>query len=364
LRKPKAWKLLTGLAVAGVLAVSLAGCGTSSSTGPSSGGQVSLLETGSTLLYPLFNIWVPDYTAKNTNIHITTQGTGSGTGISQATNGSAQIGASDAYMNDAFLQKTPGMLNIPMAISAQQINYNVPGLNDVHLKLNGPALAKIYSQTTYWDDPAIATLNPGMKLPHKVIVPVHRSDGSGDTFIFTQYLTFSTPSWKAGPNAGLNISWPAVQGGVGANGNPGMVQALQQNQYSIAYVGISWLDQTNAAKLGEAQLQNYDGNFVLPTPDTIQAAANALYKTTPQDERISLVFASGANSYPIINYEYAIINQKQANADTATAVKNFLTWALSPTGGGSTTYLDKVHFQPLPPSIVTLSQNQINKIGS
>lgn len=365
MRMPRTWKLLTGIALAAVLAVSLAGCGTAPSANTSSsGGQVSLLETGSTLLYPLFNIWVPDYTAKNPNVQITTNGTGSGTGISEAEKGVAQIGASDAYMADSAVQQYPGMLNIPLAISAQQINYNVPGLNNINLKLSGPVLAKIYSQTTYWDDPAIAALNPGVKLPHKVIVPIHRVDGSGDTFIFTQYLTKSTPGWANGPAAGLSISWPPVQGGIGANGNPGMVQALQQNQYSIAYVGISWLDETKSANLGEAELKNHDGNFVLPTPETITAAADALYKTTPPDERISLVFAPGANSYPIINYEYAIINQKQANAATATAVKNFLTWALSSTGGGSATYLNKVHFQPLPAAIVQLSQNQINKIGS
>ncbi len=362
MRKPRVWKLLTGLAVAGVLAVTLAGCG--ASPGGASGSQVSLLETGSTLLYPLFNLWVPAYTANHKNVQITTNGTGSGTGISEAENGSAQIGASDAYMDKTSLAVNPGMLNIPLAISAQQINYNVPGLNNVHLKLSGPVLARIYSRTTYWDDPAIARLNPGVKLPHKVIIPIHRADGSGDTFIFTQYLSDSTPSWKNGPGAGLNINWPAVPGGVAAQGNPGMVQNAQQTPYSIAYIGISWLDQTRQKGLGEAELQNRAGNFLLPTPATVQAAAGAMYKQTPADERISLVFAPGAQSYPIINYEYAIINRKQADAATATAVKDFLTWALSSSGGGAPSFLNQVHFQPLPAAIVRLSQDQINRIGS
>ena len=346
------------MAAALVLVLALAGCG---GPAPSNSG-VSLLETGSTLLYPLFNLWVPDYTAKNPGVKITTQSTGSGTGQAQAVNGAAQLGASDAYLSDAQMQKTPGMLNIPLAISAQQINYNLPGVTG--LKLSGPVLAKIYSQSTYWDDPDIARLNPGVKLPHEKIIPIHRSDGSGDTFIFTQYLSFSTPSWKDGPGFGTNVSWPAVPEAIGAKGNDGMVSALEQNKYSIAYVGISWLAQATKAGLGEALLQNRDGNFVLPTADTIKAAADALFDKTPKDERISLIFAPGAQSYPIINYEYVIVKQKQPDADTAKAIKDFLTWGLDPNNGGAASYLDKVHFQPLPASIVKLSQDQINSIGS
>ena len=325
--------------------------------------NVSILETGSSLLYPLFNLWVPDYTKANPNVQLTTQSTGSGTGLAMATNGTAQIGASDAYMSDGMLAKTPGMLNIPLAISAQQINYNLPGLNDKNLSLSGPVIAGIYSGSiAYWDDPAIKALNPGISLPHQTIVPVHRSDASGDTFIFTQYLTDSTPSWKSSLGAGLSVSWPAVQGAIGANGNPGMVQALEQNPYSIAYVGISWLNQTNKAGLGEAKIQNKDGNFVLPVTSTIQAAAAAEYPSTPPDERISMIFAPGAQSYPIINYEYAVIQSKQPNATMADALKKFLSWALESNGGGNLATLNQVHFQPLPPSIVKLSQAQIAKI--
>jgi len=330
-----------------------------------SGGKISILETGSTLLYPLFNIWVPDYTGSHPNVQITTQGTGSGTGIAMASNGTAQIGASDAYMSDALLAQHPGVLNIPLAISAQQINYNLPGLNDKHLRLSGPVLAGIYSgKITNWDDAAIAALNPGVTFPNKAIIPVHRTDGSGDTFIFTQYLSDSTPAWNSSVGSGVSVSWPAVQGGIGAEGNPGMVQALQQNPYAIAYVGVSWLDQTNKAGLGEAKIENKDGNFLMPTPETIGAAAQAGFKGTPADERISLIFEPGANSYPIINYEYALVATKQPSAAMANALKAFLTWALDPNGGESASYLDKVHFQPLPASIIKLSQTQIDKIGS
>jgi phosphate transport system substrate-binding protein len=324
-----------------------------------------LLETGSSLLYPLMNIWVAQYQKADPGVQITTQSTGSGTGISQAIAGVAQIGASDAYMSDGQMKATP-MLNIPLAISAQQINYNVPGLNGVHLHLSGPVLAGIYSgRIAYWNDAAIKAINKpfASKLPHKQIIPIHRSDGSGDTFIFTQYLAKSTPSWASGPGYGTTISWPAVSTAVGANGNPGMVQTCQNTPYSIAYIGISFLDETNKAGLGYAALLNRSGRFALPTATTIGAAAASLDKQTPGDERISLIFAPGARSYPIINYEYAIVNPKQPDAATAAQLKKFLSWAISPQGGQRMEFLSRVHFLPLPPAIVELSRKQIDRIS-
>ena len=360
MRKPGVWKLLTGLAVAGVLAVTLAGCG--ASPGGASGSQVSLLETGSTLLYPLFNLWVPAYTANHKNVQITTNGTGSGTGISEAENGSAQIGASDAYMDKTSLAVNPGMLNIPLAISAQQINYNVPGLNNVHLKLSGPVLARIYSRTTYWDDPAIARLNPGVKLPHKVIIPIHRADGSGDTFIFTQYLSFTTPGWEQSVGYGTTVNWPAVAGEIGATGNPGMVQALDTTPYAIAYVGVSYARAIRREHLGTARLENRDGRFVSLTPATVEAAARARRAKTPASERLSLVDAPGANAYPIVNYEYVMVRVHQPSARIAQALRRFLTWCLSPRGGSARTFLDAVGFVGLPKSVRQLSRRQIARI--
>jgi len=346
------------LAVAGFAAMSAASVGASAQSAPA-----NLLETGSTLLYPLFNLWVPDYTQANPGVKITTQGTGSGTGIAQAISGVAQIGASDAYMSNAQIKQNPHILNIPLAISAQTVNYNVPGLNKVALKLDGPVLAGIYSGTIKnWNDPRIKALNPGVALPAHAIVPIHRTDGSGDTFIFSQYLAFSTPSWNTGVGYGTTISWPAVQGGVGANGNPGMVQASQQTPYSIAYIGVSFHEQVSKAGLGTAKLKNRSGHFLLPTAKTVNAAASQLTAKTPANERISLVFAPGADSYPIINYEYAIVNAKQPNADTAKAIRNLLSWAASPTGGSAARYLDQVRFVALPAKVAALSKAQIAQI--
>jgi len=322
-----------------------------------------LLETGSTLLYPLFNLWVPDYTKTHAGLEITTQGTGSGTGISEAISGIAQIGASDAYMSEAQMKKTEGMLNVPMAISSQMVNYNLPGLNDKHLKLSGPVLADIYSgKITMWDDAALKEMNPSVDLPHQTIIPVHRTDGSGDTFIFSQFLSSSTPSWSSSVGFGTTISWPAVQGGLGAEGNPGMVNAAKGNPYSITYIGISFKNATTAAGLGEAMLLNKAGKFVLSSKDTVSAAVAATASKTPADERVSLIFADGDNSYPIINYEYAIVKAQQPSPELAAAVREFLEWAIKPDGGNSAKYLDAVGFVPLPPEIAKLSAAQLASI--
>ncbi|HET8997065.1 MAG TPA: phosphate ABC transporter substrate-binding protein PstS [Acetobacteraceae bacterium] len=322
-----------------------------------------LLETGSSLLYPLFNLWVPVYTKAHPGIQITTQSTGSGTGISQAISGVAQIGASDAYLSNALMKQHPDMLNIPTAISSQMVNYNLPGLNEEHLKLSGPVLAGIYSgHITKWDDAAIAKLNPGAKLPAKTIVPIHRTDGSGDTFIFTQFLSDSTPSWGKSIAYGTTVSWPAVPGALGAEGNPGMVNALKQTPYSVAYIGVSFKKATDDAKMGEAMLENRAGKFVLPTVKNVQAAAAAMVAKTPKDERISLIFAPGDDAYPIINYEYAIIKSDQPNKQVAMQVKDFLNWAISPQGGNAEHFMQAVSFVPLPASVSKLSAENIAKI--
>jgi phosphate transport system substrate-binding protein len=326
---------------------------------------VTILETGSSLLYPLFNLWVEGYAKVDPNVRITTQSTGSGTGIAQAVAGIAQIGASDAYMASPQVRKHPDMMNIPLAISAQNVIYNLPGLNDRNLKFSGPVLAGIYSGTiTSWDDPAIAALNPGLPLPKHPITAIHRTDGSGDTFIFTQYLTKSTPAWASSVAYGTTVSWPAVPGGIGAIGNPGMVQTAAQNPYSIAYVGVSFAAQVSAANLGIAMLQNKAGQFLLPNPQTIVAAASGLIDATPPDERISLIFADGQLAYPIINYEYAIVNKTQPSAALAKSIRSLLSWAIDPNGGSSGDYLSRVHFVALPDKIRLLSGARIKTITS
>lgn len=367
MNKAKVLGTSTAVAIALVAAV---GCGTSTNNttgntaGGTSSGKVKLTETGSSLLYPLFNNqWIQAYESKNPNVTLTAASTGSGQGIQDSTTGVVNIGASDAYLAKAQMQQTPGMLNIPLAISAQEIAYNVPGVSQsTHLKLSGDVLAKIYmGQIKYWDDPAITAMNKGVKLPHHAIVPVRRSDGSGDTFLFTQLLSKTNSAWAKKVMYGTTVSWPSVSGEVGSQGNSGVEASLKSTQYSIGYLGISYQKQANSDGIGYAAVQNKAGNFVLPTATNIQAASKNA-PNIPSDERVSLIDMPGANSYPIINFEYAIVKQQQSDATTATALKKFLNWAISSTGGNSSTYLNAVSFQPLPSSVNSLSQTQINKI--
>ena len=158
---------------------------------------ITLHETGSTLLYPLFELWVRDYSSIAPGVTLTAAATGSGAGEEQVIGGQAQIGASDAYMSDEQVAQNPEIKNIPLAISAQTVNYNIPGLNGTGLKLDGPSLAGIYAgRITQWDAAPIGEMNPGVKLPSQTIAPIRRADASGDTFIFTQFLDFSTQSWR------------------------------------------------------------------------------------------------------------------------------------------------------------------------
>jgi phosphate transport system substrate-binding protein len=323
-----------------------------------------LHETGSTLLYPLFRQWVADYTHVAPAVSISTGATGSGAGIAAAMDGSAQIGSSDAYMSDQQAEQNPQLVNIPLAISAQTVNYNIPGLKGDALKLDGATLAGIYAgRITEWDAPAIAAMNPGVTLPHQQIVPIRRADASGDSFIFTQFLDFANQEWEDQVGYGTSVQWPSVAGERTASGNAQMVQTLASTPYSIAYVGISFRDSIARAGLGTARLENQSGRFLLPTPETVGAAASMLDSRTPPDERLSLVFAPGAQSYPLINYEYVVVSRRQADGATAAALRGFLLWTISLDGGNAGKYLDTVGFIPLPDFIRGMSEHQIGLIG-
>lgn len=328
----------------------------------------SITETGSTLLFPLMGAWATDYQKLYTpsggtpTVTITTGGTGSGTGITDAATGTVSIGASDAYLSGAQKSQTPGLMNIALAISAQQVNYNVPGVKK--LNLDADVLAKIYAgKITNWNDPAIKALNKSASLPNLKIVTLHRADSSGDTFLFTSYLNAQDPSGWGASSVNTTISWPSVSGSLAETGNSGMVAGCQANKGCIAYIGISYLAKTQAAGLGEAYLKNAAGKFLQPTPSSIKAGAAAFRGKTPASETISMINGPAAGGYPIINYEYAIVNTKQSNGEQAQDIRAFLHWIVHE-GQDSATYLDPVEFQPLPASVVTQSDAQIAKIGS
>ena len=326
--------------------------------------DVTLTESGSTLFYPLFQRWVAGFTLLAPQIAVRTAATGSGAGIDAAIAGSAQIGASDAYMSDQQAEQNRQLANIPLAISAQTVNYNLPGLNSAGLRLDGPTLAGIYfGRILYWDARPIAALNPGLPLPHERIVPIRRADASGDSFIFTQFLDFSTQEWEDRVGYGTTVPWPAVKGERAAAGNAAMVQSLAATPYAVAYVGISFTAEIAKAGLGTAKLKNQDGQFLLPSAETVSAAASMLDSRTPPDERLSLVFAPGPRSYPLINYEYVVVSTRQRDPSTAAALRRFLLWAVSLDGGNASGYLDAVGFIALPDFIRGMSEHQINLIG-
>jgi len=325
--------------------------------------SATLSETGSTLLYPLWNIWTPAYQAKYSSVSLTTAGTGSGTGIADAANGTVEIGSSDAYLSPSQNQSDPTLKNIPLAISVQVISYNLPGIT-AHLNLSGKVLSEIYQgKIVKWNDSAIVSANPGVTLPNIPIVALHRSDGSGDTFIFSQYLSKADPSgWGSKVSYGTTVPWPSTPGALAENGNGGMVSGCKATTGCIAYVGISYLSQLLGDGLTYAALGNGKGQYVLPTQSNVAAEAAYFLKKTPASGTISLIYGPVKNGYPIINYEYAIVNTHQASSSTAKAIRSLLEWAINPKDGNSSQYLSQVSFQPLPPKLLKQSLNQIKQI--
>jgi phosphate transport system substrate-binding protein len=339
-----------------------AGPGGGIPAGPAPGPQ-SLSETGSTLLWPVLRLWAAAYHQQHTNISITTAGTGSGKGIAEASAGAVDIGASDAYLSSGDLVTNPAMVNIPLAVSAQQVNYNLPGLRPgTHLQLNGKVLAEMYQGAiTTWSDPRIAAINPGVALPHTRVVPLHRADSSGDTFLFTSYLSTQDAAWDRVTGYGTTVAWPPVPGARAETHNTGMVAGCEATPGCVAYIGIAYLTSAANGGLGYASLRNAVGDYEAPTPKTIGTAVTSFVSTTPVNETISMVDGPALTGYPIVNYEYAIVSTRQHSAAKARDIKAFLHWVI--TAGNAPQYLDQFRFQPLPASIVALSDAQIAKIG-
>lgn len=374
-------KRLIALAVIATVAVAACGSSKKSTTGstttavsgspttasggsPSTGNPsspVTISEAGSSLLYPFLQVLESPLTAAYSNISLAPAAGGSGKGISDAIAGTVEMGGSDAYLSSSEISAHPGLQNIPIAISSQAVNYNLPGFSN--LKLSGNVIAEMYQgKITKWNDPAIASLNPGVNLPSTGVVPVRRVDSSGDTFIFTSFLSATNQSWSSGPSLGTTVTWPAVASEQTASGNPGMVQTCHTTPGCIAYIGISAESKATTAGLEEAMLQNQAGSFVQPSSATVESAVAAGSSNIPANLAAPLIYESGAQSYPIVNFEYLVVKSTQSSSDVAQAIRTFLSWAISPTGGNSPTYLAKEHFQPLPTSVVPAVQAAIAKI--
>ena len=332
--------------------------GTLAPTTPASAPQ-TLSETGSSVMAPLFALWAPVYHSQFSQVNLDTASSSSGTGISSAAAGTTDIGASDAYLSPADVTKYPNLVNIPLAVAALMVICNVPGVSpSTHLRLNGRVLARVFSGAiTRWNDPAIRSLNPGVALPGSAIVLVHRADSSGSTFLFTSYMNAQAPADWSSSLIGTTVAWPKQPGEIGAMGSSAIVSSVASAPGSIGYVGVSYLSAVIKDGEGEVALGNSSGDYVLPTPSTIQAGL-ASFTNTPTNETISLIDGSGAQVYPIINFEYAIVNVSQTSTTLAQDLRSFLNWAIS----SGTAQLAQVNFQALPVSVVSLSQAQIARI--
>jgi phosphate transport system substrate-binding protein len=363
-------------ALGAALAALIAACGAAGHAGTTGGTGATVLsasaqtisEAGSSLLYPLARDWASAYQRGHQGTTVNTTSTSSGKGINAAAAGTVDIGASDAYLSSGDLvkaqHKNQKLLNIPLVISAQTVIYNLPSLSaGTHLNLDGTVLAGIYrGLIKRWDDPRIKRLNQKVMLPSLPIRPVHRADNSGDTFLFTSYLSTQDSGWGTSVGYGTLAAWPRVAGSVSAVGSTDVMNQCAATPGCVAYNGISFLSQALGKQLGYASLANTLGTFTLPTTAAILAAVKPFVNLTPPNETIAMIDGPAPAGYPIVNYEYAVVNATQPSAAKASAVRDFLRWALT-TGNGSG-YLGTYGFQRLPDTVVALGMQQITEIGS
>jgi phosphate transport system substrate-binding protein len=335
-----------------LLTLGLTACGgSSSSSGGNSGDSKLLVGAGSTLVAPLVAQWSNDY-AKKTGSTITYGAIGSGGGIAQITARTVDFGASDAPFSPDQAEQCKNCLQVPWALAATLVSYNVKGA-PAKLKLDGPTLANIYlGKITKWNDPAIGKLNPGASLPSTNITPVYRSDSSGDTYAFSDFLAKVSPEWKSKEGVSTQVSFPT---GTGGKGNDGVAAAVSRTDGALGYLAISYVFSNN---LDYALIENAAGKFPVPGSDSISAAAAAVTKI-PADNAISLTNppASAPTAYPISTFTYALVPQSSSKAK---ALRDFLTYAIGP----GQKFAPKLQFATLPNRVLEAGKQTIAKIGS
>ena len=339
----------------------LVACSTDGSKTPMSGravrpttGQSQLTGAGATFPYPIYSKWFADY-AGRTGVEINYQSIGSGGGIRQLSEGTVDFGASDAPMSDAELATAKGgaILHFPTVLGAVVVTYNLPNATRP-LRLTSAVLSDIFAgRVARWNAPALTSLNPGLQLPALDILVVHRTDGSGTTFIFTSYLAATSPAWKAGPGAGKDVAWPI---GLGGKGNEGVAGQVKQTPGAIGYVELAYAKQN---KLAYAAIQNASGAFVEPSIASVTAAAAGVADTlsATSDYRLSLVNAGGKDAYPISSMTWLLVYKNQRDATKRKQLTDFLRWSYE-TGYQSAASLD---YAPLPDK---LRRRLIDRIGT
>jgi phosphate transport system substrate-binding protein len=349
------------IAVIAALALFAGACGDSSKTSdrgaatPAAASGVALTGAGATFPYPLYSKWFSEY-ARTTGVKINYQSIGSGGGIRQLSEQTVDFGATDAPMSDAELAKAKGgaILHFPTALGAVVITYNLPGVT-APLSLTGDVVAAIYQgQITKWNDARIAALNPGVALPATDILVVHRSDGSGTSYVFTDYLSSVSPAWATKPGKGKEVQWPV---GLGAKGNEGVAGQVRQSPGAIGYVELAYATQN---RMPTAKLRNANGEFVAPTIESVTAAAAGAAAKLPAntDYRVSIVNAPGAGVYPISSFTWIIVYQQQPDAGKKQKLVDFLRWALTD-GQAMEAALD---YAPLPEAMRTALVGRLGEI--
>jgi len=321
----------------------------------SSSGSVDLTGAGATFPYPLYSKWFSDY-AKLTGVKINYQSIGSGGGIRQLSEETVDFGASDSPMSDQELANAKGgpVLHIPTVLGAVVITYNVPGLSSP-INITPKAIADIFSgKITKWSDTRLTTLNPGVTLPNTDILVVHRSDGSGTTYIFTDYLTAAVPTWASSVGKGKEVKWPV---GLGAKGNEGVAGQVKQSPGAIGYVELAYAKQNN---LAIAAVQNKAGKMIIASVPAVTAAAAGVARSLPAntDYRISIVNAPGADSYPISSFTWILVYRHQRDAVKGKKLVDFLNWALTD-GEAEAPPLD---YAPLPAEMASAVQARLATI--
>ncbi len=315
--------------------------------------SVDLTGAGATLPYPIYSKWFSDY-AQRTGVKINYQSIGSGGGIRQLSEQTVDFGASDSPMSDQELASAKGgpILHFPTVMGAVVITYNLPTLNRP-LNLSGDVIADIFSgKITRWNDARIVAQNRGVTLPNSDILVVHRSDGSGTTYIFSDYLSAVSPSWSGSLGKGKEIKWPV---GLGGKGNEGVAGQVKQTPASIGYVELAYAKQN---KLPYANVRNAAGRFVSPSIASVTAAAAAMKLPKNTDYRVSIVNAPGTDSYPISSMTWILAYQNQQDRVKGAKLVNFLRWAYKD-GEKTASTLD---YAPLPPAMVAQLQNRLKSI--
>jgi phosphate transport system substrate-binding protein len=313
---------------------------------------------GATFPYPIYSKWFDVYHTKNPNFQFNYQSVGSGAGIKQVTEGTVDFGATDGPMNDdqikAFLDKHngTGILHFPTVLGAAVPTYNVQGVS-APLNFTPDALAGIFlGKITKWNDPAIAGANKGVNLPAADIIVVHRSDGSGTSFIWTDYLSKVSEEWKSKVSKGTSVNWPV---GLGGKGNEGVTGLIKQTPNSIGYVELIYAVQNNIAY---GAVKNSSGNLVKADLVSVSAAAAGAAKEMPDDFRVSITNASGKNAYPISSFTWLLIPQKFQDGAKRDAIKDFLKWML--TDGQNS--VETLSYAKLPKEVVEKEKKAINNI--